>query len=352
MALTGEELVEKSNELNNLVYMNANLPALRFFSIYLAKINPRDERTRVVKFKVSDFVSIMEIKRFNTTKFYEATDRLLDIPLHIKNEQGKPRNRRIFRKFDIYTIDGEDYITADIEDDAIPMLFNLRERYFTYQLWNALRLKSTNQVRMYEILKQYEKIGKRELYIDELRQLLGIDPDTYQRWDVFRAKVLDACQKALKETTDISFTYERGKTGNGGKWITIIFHIYRNEEYIDQLSFPEYIQLPDFAGTAKSEADDNEADEPEYHFQKDNMELLAEACDNEFDASEMDVIFSLIADKPMPTNSHGIWIARYHYLEKKYVELEYRARKNAKAGKPIQNRFLYFKAMLERDEEE
>jgi len=349
MALTGEEIVEKSNELNNLVYKNASLPALRFFSIYLAKINPRDEKTRVVKFKVSDFEKIMEIKRFNTTKFYEATDKLLDIPLHIRNEQGKPRNRRIFRKFDIYNIDGEDYITADIEDDAIPLLFHLRERYFSYQLWNALRLRSTNQVRMYEILKQYEKVGRREISVDELRDLLGIEPDTYKRWDVFKVKVLDACQRALEDTTDIRFTYERGKTGNGGKWLTIIFRIYKNERYIDQFCLDEFIQLPDSARLAEAGADEEYRED---QYQDDNMSLLADACNNEFTPAEMDVIFSLIADKPMPQSNNGIWIARFHYLTRKYVELEYRAQKNEAAGKPIKNRFAYFKAMLNGDDEE
>lgn len=59
-------------------------------------------------------------------------------------------------------------------DDALPLMFEFKNRYFTYELWNALRLKSPNQVRMYEILKQYEKIGTRTLTIKELRNLLGI----------------------------------------------------------------------------------------------------------------------------------------------------------------------------------
>lgn len=346
MALTGDELVEKSNELNEIIYKNATLPALRFFSIYMAKINPRDESTRVVKFKVSDFEKIMDIKRFNVTKFFEATDTLLGLPVRKKDRRGKEaENARIFSYFKLTNIDGEDYVVADVSDYAMPYLFNLRDRYFTYHLWNALRLKSTNQVRMYEILKQYERIGKREISVEELKEQLYIDPDAYQRWDVFRTKVLDVCQRALEDTTDIRFTYERGKTGNGGKWLTIIFHIYKNNSYIDQFCLEEFIDLPD-------EEEVIIETEAEAHFQTDNMALLAEACDNEFDASEMDVIFALIADKPMPHNNLGIWIARYHYLEKKYVELEYRAKKNAKAGNPIKNRFAYFKTMLEKDEEE
>ena len=39
---------------------------------------------------------------------------------------------------------------------------------------------------------------------------------------------IEACQKALKEKTDICFDFKRGKTGRGGKWLSIIFTIYPN----------------------------------------------------------------------------------------------------------------------------
>ena len=42
-------------------------------------------------------------------------------------------------------------------------MFDFKDRYFKYELWNALRLKAPSQIRMYEILKQYENIGKREI---------------------------------------------------------------------------------------------------------------------------------------------------------------------------------------------
>lgn len=48
-------------------------------------------------------------------------------------------------------------------------MFDFKERYFKYELWNALSLSSPNQIRMYEILKQYEKIGQRIIQLDELK---------------------------------------------------------------------------------------------------------------------------------------------------------------------------------------
>ena len=102
---------------------------------------------------------------------------------------------------------------------------------------------------MYEILKQYEHLGKREISVKALRELLGIADNEYPRWNNFKAKVLDSCQKALKETTDICYTYERGKTGAGGKWYTIIFTIIKNEPISKQMSifegFEQYLPEPE-----------------------------------------------------------------------------------------------------------
>ena len=53
-------IVQKRNILNELRSNNMTLQELRFFSIYLSKINPRDVSTRVVRFPLSDFQKIME----------------------------------------------------------------------------------------------------------------------------------------------------------------------------------------------------------------------------------------------------------------------------------------------------
>ena len=50
-----------------------------------------------------------------------------------------------------------------------------------YQLENILSLSSFYAIRIYELLKQYEKIGKRGINIKELRGYLGIKEGEYKR---------------------------------------------------------------------------------------------------------------------------------------------------------------------------
>ena len=237
-------LVEKRNVLNELRSNNMTLQELRLFSIYLSKINARDTSTRVVRFPLSDFQRIMEIGNDMNIVHFKATVRhILQQVVEVPNEKGSGYSAfQLFKKAKVEK-DKDDtwYVEFDAHDDALPLMFEFKKEYFTYELWNALRLKSANQVRMYEILKQYEKLGKREMTVAELRELLGIAPKEYERWERFRVRVLDSCQQALKETTDICYTYERGKTGNGGKWLSIVFHIYKNTDYVDQLTLDEFI---------------------------------------------------------------------------------------------------------------
>ena len=55
-------IVQKQNILNEIRANNLTLQELRFFSIYLSKINSRDISTRTVKFKLTDFQKIMNFK--------------------------------------------------------------------------------------------------------------------------------------------------------------------------------------------------------------------------------------------------------------------------------------------------
>lgn len=239
-------IVSKRNVLNEIRKNNMSLQELRFFSIYLSKINSHDISTRVVRFPLSDFQKIMEIGAdMNINHFRTAIRKLLQQIVEVPSENGY--GYTAFQLFKECTLErdknDEWYVEIDAHDKALPLMFDFKNKYFSYELWNAIRLKSPNQVRMYEILKQYEKLGKREISVPELRELLGISPKEYERWDNFKRKVLDSCQKALKENTDICYTYERGKSGAGGKWLTIIFHISKNNGHKNKLSLEEFIDM-------------------------------------------------------------------------------------------------------------
>lgn len=368
-------IVEKRNVLNELRCNNMTLQELRFFSIYLSKINPWDQSTRVVRFPLSDFQRIMGFGKLNIGQLKASTNSLLCKVVNIPDETGGYTAFTLFKKCRVFrSKDDEWFIEINASDDALPLMFDFKNKYFKYELWNALRLKSANQVRMYEILKQYEKIGKRELSVHELRELLGIDKDEYTYWQNFKVRVLDSCQQALKETTDICFTYERGKVGQGGKWLSVVFYITKNTDYIDQLSLDEFIaQQPEPAplefGTIAEDGefveqttffdDDNALDQSENYEDEDEKMVkvygseriaeLAEVCKYEFDKDQMNVIFGLIRDLPIPPDSltNSLHYGRVAWLGNMYNKFLVAAHQAELYGEPIRNRYKYFCRMVE-----
>lgn len=337
MGLKGTEIVEKKNVLNEIRSNNMTLQELRFFSIYLSKINARDKSTRVVRFPIAEFQKIMDFGRMNIAQLRASTNSLLGKVVNIPEENGGYIGFTLFKRCKVSkNAYDEWYVEIDASDDALPLMFDFKNKYFTYELWNALRLKSANQVRMYEILKQYENVGKREIKVTELRELLGITPTEYPRWNNFKMRVLDSCQQSLAENTDISFTYERGKVGNGGKWLTIIFYIQKNTEYVDQLTLDEFIDLQP----------NNEIDELETNFENKHLEFLADACNNEFNETEMTVLNDLII-KLYPFGTPET--EKYNFLYRKYNELNIRDSRSDL--EPIKNRLAWLKNSLQREVE-
>lgn len=293
MKLKGTEIVEKKNVLNEIRHNDMTLQELRFFSIYLSKINARDESTRKVKFKLEEFKKIMNIGRLNIQHFKNVTDSLLCKILHVPNEDGTEgfTGFQIFKECKVYKKPGECnqwYVEIDAHDKALPLMFNLKSNYFKYEIWNALRLKSRNQLHMYELLKQYEKIGIREIPLIQLKDWLGLSENEYKRWEKFKTDVLNKCQIALKKYTDIKYDYEIIKTGR--KVTGVRFIISKNKEYEDQLQLSEFIKIK------KDENIDNQYDN-ELNDDKELIKSLSNICNNEFSEAQMIVIKDLLVDR-------------------------------------------------------
>jgi len=243
MSIQKDFFVTKSNTLNEFRPREMTLQELRFFTIYLSKIDPRNESTRVVRFSLFEFQAVMELGRLDVQQIRNAVDGLLTKVTGIPLEDGGFVRFQLFKECRLLKNgEGDWCIEIDAHDRALPLFFDLKSHYFKYDLWNSLRLRSKNQLRMYEVLKQFEKPGRRVLQISELKGLLGINESDYTRFNDFKRDVLDVCQKALAENTDISFIYEPyGKKGRGGKILELKFIIEKNRDYQDPLVLERFI---------------------------------------------------------------------------------------------------------------
>ena len=335
-------LVEKRNVLNEIRSNNMTLQELRFFSIYLSKINQRDLNTRVVRFSLDDFQTIMELSSNIKIPYMKSVtnsllSKIVNVPYY---KTGGYEAFQLFKECRVNTDEyGEWYVEIDAHDKALPLLFEFKNKYFTYQLWNALRLKSSNQLRMYEILKQYQTVGYRILKIEELRSLLGIAKDEYPRYNDFKKWVLDSCQQALLEYTDIKFTYEpHEKKGKGSKVISVKFTIIKNDDYTDQLTLSEFIEEKKLEASADDSIDDeNEGTGSLY---SDRINFLMGACNDEFTYNQIVTLNDKMRDF-MPYEEFKYQPHCYHYLNSRYNEMIRRSEKDG-----VRTRFGYVKSLI------
>ena len=102
-------------------------------------------------------------------------------------------------------------IELQFDPNMKPYLLQLKSNFTAYNLQSVLPMRSSYSIRLYELLKQYEKIGHRTFNLDDLRDTLKV-PDSYT-WKDFKRQILDKAQQEINENADIFVDYEPIKTG-------------------------------------------------------------------------------------------------------------------------------------------
>jgi plasmid replication initiation protein len=111
-----------------------------------------------------------------------------------------------------------------LDEDLVPYLFDLGQKFTQYQLYNILAMKSAFSVRIYELMKSYAFQKSKTFDIDELKHLLMVeDVKSYDRFPDFRRKVLEIAQREINELTDLNICYE--PITKGRKVVKVKFRI-------------------------------------------------------------------------------------------------------------------------------
>jgi plasmid replication initiation protein len=109
-----------------------------------------------------------------------------------------------------------------------PYLLQLKDKFTAINVVDLMQFKSIHAIRIYEILKQYEKIRERTLSIEEIKEYCGVK-DKLTQYSDFERKILLIAQREINEKSDIKFDFERKKQGR--KIVAIRFIISKNKAY-------------------------------------------------------------------------------------------------------------------------
>lgn len=234
----GNEIIEIREYLLEQL-KDLSLQEWRLLGFYLEKINPRDINTRFVRIDLDDYLELMELGEDpNIPYLKESTKKLLQKVVDGRDPDKKHvvySQTTIFQRCRLMTDDnGKYYFELNAADDALPLLFDFKEHYIKARGMNIFELNSPNQILMYFYICKQVGLGRRniEVSVEELRNWLGISPTEYQRFGDFNTRVLGTCEKALKEHSDLCFTYEKGRMGAHGRCETIKINIKENKKNI------------------------------------------------------------------------------------------------------------------------
>jgi len=294
-----------------------------------------------VRFPIDDFRAIMELSsRINIDYIKNVTTNLLRQVVSVPDEKtGGYSQFQLFKECEVNQDDNDKwYVEINAHDKTLPLMFEFKNKYFTYQLFNTLRLKSSNQLRMYELLKQYENSGSKIWPVKELKKDLWIGIDEYPRFGDFKSYVLNVCQQALKEYTDIKFTYApHGKKGKSGKILNLKFTIEANQDYTDQITLDMFIKKQRFSNN-KNIIKVNKNTNFNY---KDRIDFLKGSCNDEFSFTEIEILNNKIREF-MTFDQFSDQIYCHHYINDRYKIMINKANK----GEIKKSRFGYVKSLM------
>ncbi|MGO1820106.1 MAG: replication initiation protein [Senegalia sp. (in: firmicutes)] len=239
-----DKLVVKHNKLIEFKgRMTTN--ELKLFSLIVADIREQQERVlEEYKINISVLKETTEHKDFyNYIK--EVAFKLEEKSIEVENinKQGKKESFKMRLIYRPLIIEDSNYLEVLLDKELIPYVIDLKEQFTRYQIENILRLRSNYSIRIYELLKQYEKIGEREIEVKCLRTYLGILEDEYSRFYDFERWVLKVSKEEINEHTDLDIDYKKIKTGR--RITSILFKIEAKDQdrkvYIDFLN--EYYNI-------------------------------------------------------------------------------------------------------------
>ncbi|MBU3182886.1 replication initiation protein [Clostridium psychrophilum] len=217
------KLIVKSNYIVEASY-KLSVGEQRVIYILTSMINKDDADFKLYKFTAKQFADIIGTKSKNIyNQVSQYVEALRDRDLTIIKEKSILKTKWLSSAE--YFAD-EGYVELEFSPKLKPYLLMLKERFTKFSVEQMVSFASQYSGRIYELLKQYEKIGERTFKIEDLRSLLGIGFDEYKQYGLIKQRILNKAKKEINFDSDLLIEFEEIKTGR--KVTSIKFHINAN----------------------------------------------------------------------------------------------------------------------------
>ncbi|MEO1448980.1 MAG: replication initiation protein [Bacteroidota bacterium] len=216
-------LVVKSNQLINARY-SLTVAEIRLFLMMVAQVEKDDHDFKPYRIRIQDYAKAVGTQsKSHYKEIKDAAQNLISRIADIPKEDGGWLKVAFLSSAEYFR--GEGVLELCFDPKLKPYLLELKSRFTAYDIRNVLALQSSYSIRIYELLKQFEKIGERTFRLDDLKAILGLEPTQYKRYNDFKRFVIQQAYQDLRAQTDISFEYEELKEGR--RIVSIRFIIQR-----------------------------------------------------------------------------------------------------------------------------
>ncbi len=221
-------LVVQDNQLINARY-NLSVAEKRLFLLMVVQLKKDDTGFQSrYKISVKDYMAATGTSAKSVYKeLKETAKNLLSRQLFIPKPNGGWLQMNFISSAEY--IPNEGVIELEFSSKLKPFLLELKARYTAYDIRNVMALQSSYSIRIYELLKQFLKIGERTFKIEDLRENLAIG-DKYKSYNLFKKRVIEQAQGDLAEHCDIGFEFEEIKQGR--RIAKIRFIIRRQDRHL------------------------------------------------------------------------------------------------------------------------
>ena len=219
----GNGLIVKHNEIIEGKY-NMSITEVKIIAKLTSVIQKEDDDFKRYMFKASDILKELNMGDDNYAALKESIDKLVVRKIELRQESST-LTTTFLSSAEYFE---NSMIELEFSPKLKPYLLQLKNNFTKYYLEDILTLKSFYAVRIYELLKQYEKIKERTITIDDLKEMLKVTEKSYNLYSNFKAKVLAISEREINEKTDLNISYEEIKSGK--KVTSIKFHISKKDD--------------------------------------------------------------------------------------------------------------------------
>lgn len=318
---------QKSTPLQSLTQTDLTLPELKILDVYLSRIDSHDPEKRTVQIEKGELERVLGVTRILKDDLDKRLRHLFQA-VEVK-DKTKRKGFKIISLFEEADAEPDENdlwtITLTCTLPAREYIFNIENLgYLRYRLKNIIELKSRYSYILFMYLENNRGFRNSwEIKLDDLKELLKCNAETYKTFFRFNGLVLSKCHQEINEKTDCKFDYEPIKRGRAIVAIRFTLKTLKQLAAEDVANLPEVQSMPD--------------NRPLWESALKEWKLSQEKLD------ELAALLDTVPKSKLP-EAEDTEQSKYKYIALKAAEIKRRSKE-----KRISNRFAYLKKMIDAD---